>query len=222
MGKILLRFEDFWLSYNNTTAFLAKNHTLICFGLYTTGFLGFVFSLKKGLYKKQFVQLAWTLVTLLIVVIQASFHVMNIFEGLFWFFVPVAMIVCNDIWAFIFGFFFGRTPLIQLSPKKTWEGFIGGMIATWFWGFLFAYFCSQWSLMICPRTEVLSAPQSCEPNPAFILTEYKFPIWLSDLIQNIGISKSSVMIYPSQIHTLWLCTFASLIAPFGGFFCKWF
>lgn len=28
------------------------------------------------------------------------------------------------------GFFFGRTPLIQLSPKKTWEGFLGGCVGT--------------------------------------------------------------------------------------------
>ena len=28
------------------------------------------------------------------------------------------------------GFFFGRTPLIQLSPKKTWEGFLGGCLGT--------------------------------------------------------------------------------------------
>ena len=32
--------------------------------------------------------------------------------------------------AYMFGFFFGRTPLIKLSPKKTWEGFIGGAFAT--------------------------------------------------------------------------------------------
>ena len=44
------------------------------------------------------------------------------------------MIVCNDVMAYIFGFFFGRTPLIQLSPKKTWEGFIGGGIATVIFG----------------------------------------------------------------------------------------
>ena len=31
------------------------------------------------------------------------------------------MIVCNDIFAYIAGFFFGRTPLIKLSPKKTVE-----------------------------------------------------------------------------------------------------
>ena len=36
------------------------------------------------------------------------------------------MVVINDVMAYMFGFFFGRTPLIQLSPKKTWEGFIGG------------------------------------------------------------------------------------------------
>lgn len=46
------------------------------------------------------------------------------------FIVPVSMIVCNDVMAYMFGFFFGRTPLIQLSPKKTWEGFIGGGFST--------------------------------------------------------------------------------------------
>ena len=40
------------------------------------------------------------------------------------------MIICNDIMAYMFGFFFGKTPLIKLSPKKTWEGFIGGAVAT--------------------------------------------------------------------------------------------
>ena len=39
-------------------------------------------------------------------------------------------VISNDIFAYIFGFFFGRTRLIKLSPKKTWEGFIGGGIST--------------------------------------------------------------------------------------------
>jgi CDP-diglyceride synthetase len=34
---------------------------------------------------------------------------------------PASLVVCNDIMAYMFGFFFGRTPLIKLSPKKTWE-----------------------------------------------------------------------------------------------------
>lgn len=52
------------------------------------------------------------------------------------FIVPVSMIVCNDVMAYMFGFFFGRTPLIKLSPKKTWEGFIGGGFATVIFGLM--------------------------------------------------------------------------------------
>lgn len=52
------------------------------------------------------------------------------------FIVPVSMIVINDVMAYMFGFFFGRTPLIKLSPKKTWEGFIGGGISTVIFGLL--------------------------------------------------------------------------------------
>lgn len=32
--------------------------------------------------------------------------------------------------AYFFGVFFGKTPLIKLSPKKTWEGFIGASFST--------------------------------------------------------------------------------------------
>lgn len=42
----------------------------------------------------------------------------------------------NDVAAYFFGFFFGKTPLIKLSPKKTWEGFIGASIATVITAFL--------------------------------------------------------------------------------------
>ncbi len=85
-------------------------------------FVLFVASLEQGMYKVQFSQLAWTFVILQITILQSSFYLNSLFEGLLWFFLPVALVVANDIWAFICGFFFGKTPLIQLSPKKTWEG----------------------------------------------------------------------------------------------------
>ncbi|XP_062111781.1 phosphatidate cytidylyltransferase 1-like [Humulus lupulus] len=47
-----------------------------------------------------------------------------------WFLLPATLIVINDIAAYFFGFFFGRTPLIKLSPKKTWEGFIDASVTT--------------------------------------------------------------------------------------------
>ena len=71
---------------------------------------------------------------LLIVVTQSYLIIQNIFEGMIWFIVPVSMIVCNDVMAYMCGFFFGKTPLIQLSPKKTWEGFIGGGLFTVIFG----------------------------------------------------------------------------------------
>ena len=52
----------------------------------------------------------------------------NMFEALIWFILPILMVVMNDVMAYMFGFFFGKTPLIKLSPKKTWEGFIGGAV----------------------------------------------------------------------------------------------
>lgn len=46
------------------------------------------------------------------------------------FVLPALLIAINDVAAYFFGFFFGKTPLIKLSPKKTWEGFIGASVAT--------------------------------------------------------------------------------------------
>jgi phosphatidate cytidylyltransferase len=40
----------------------------------------------------------------------------------------VASIWINDTMAYIVGSFIGKTPLSSISPKKTWEGTIGGII----------------------------------------------------------------------------------------------
>lgn len=47
------------------------------------------------------------------------------------FFIPVVLILSiwvNDTMAYLVGSFIGRTPLTSISPKKTWEGTIGGMV----------------------------------------------------------------------------------------------
>lgn len=46
-------------------------------------------------------------------------------------FIPVVIIASiwiNDTMAYIVGSFIGKTPLSSISPKKTWEGTIGGVI----------------------------------------------------------------------------------------------
>lgn len=56
-------------------------------------------------------------------------------DGVVRFVFPVSLVTCNDIAAYFFGCLFGRTPLIRVSPRKTWEGFVGGFLATVMFGF---------------------------------------------------------------------------------------
>ena len=95
----------------------------------------------------------------------------NILEGLIWFWVPASLVICNDIFAYVFGSTIGRTPLIKLSPKKTVEGFVGAFLSTIVfalgWGTLFMRF----HYMICPVQDLgVSAFSSttCTPNPVFV------------------------------------------------------
>ena len=114
------------------------------------GFVFFVTSLQKGHYKFQFTQFAWTHMALYLIVVQAHFVMNNIFEGMIWFFLPVALVIINDIFAYICGMTFGRTPLIKLSPKKTLEGFLGAWIFTVLGGYIFTALMTKHSYFICP------------------------------------------------------------------------
>jgi len=87
---------------------------------------------------------------LYLIVVQAHFIMNNIFEGMIWFFLPVALVITNDIFAYICGITFGRTPLIKLSPKKTQEGFIGGWIFTILFSLLFTSLLTRSTYFTCP------------------------------------------------------------------------
>lgn len=87
---------------------------------------------------------------LFLIVGQAHFVINNIFEGMIWFFLPVAMVITNDIFAYLCGITFGRTPLIKISPKKTWEGFLGAWFFTIIWGIGFANIMMRYNYFICP------------------------------------------------------------------------
>lgn len=53
--------------------------------LQISGFMWFILTLKKKMYKYQFGQYAWTHMILIVVFTQSSFTVANIFEGIFWY-----------------------------------------------------------------------------------------------------------------------------------------
>ncbi|GAB4858084.1 phosphatidate cytidylyltransferase, variant 2 [Ancistrocladus abbreviatus] len=196
---------------------LIKYHMVICYFLYIAGFMWFILTLKKKMYKYQFGQFAWTHMILIVVFTQSSFTVANIFEGIFWFLLPASLIVINDIAAYLFGFFFGRTPLIKLSPKKTWEGFIGASVATIISAFVLAHFLGRFKWLTCPRKDLSTGWLDCDPGPLFKPELYSIPRWFPEWFPWKEFS-----ILPVQWHAVWLGLFASIIAPFGGFFASGF
>ena len=187
--------------------------------LYVIGFVFFVANLKAGHLKFQFTNFAWTHMALYLLVVQAHFVMNNVFEGMIWFFLPASLVICNDIFAYICGITFGRTQLIKLSPKKTVEGFVGAWIMTVLWGIMLTKVLMRSKYFICPVNDLGSnifTGLECDPNPVFLPHTYTLP----DLFFLPEGTNFSFTIEPMQFHSMVLASFASLIAPFGGFFAS--
>jgi phosphatidate cytidylyltransferase len=201
------------LNYTPIIHILLKYHNMISYSLFCLGIIGFVLTLRKYTLRYQFTQLSWTFVTLILIVTQSVAHIANIYQGLFWFLIPTSCVIINDICAYLCGIMFGKTPLIKLSPKKTWEGFIGGSICTIIWSVYISGIMQEYPFFICPENHLSIAPftklnagnqQICKPHQ-----------------ENIGIFLNG-RISMLQLHALILGIFASLVAPFGGFFASGF
>jgi phosphatidate cytidylyltransferase len=214
------------LYFPNQTIFSIQNpllltfleyHKLISFSMFIAGILLFTLSLEHGSYKYQFKMLGWTILVLLFVCIQTWSLIYNIYKGIYWFIFPWLCVVWNDIFAYIFGFFFGKTPLIKLSPKKTWEGFVGGAVITFIWAFIASMYLSSIPALACPQTNITFEPFAfphCKPIALYLPTKRVLPFAI------LGIEH--VWIAQVQLHSLVIAVFSSLIAPFGGFFASGF
>ena len=123
-------------------------HKIISFGLLIFGFLLFVWSLERGKYRYQFQRFSFSMIAIIAVFCVPICISYNVYKGIFWFIFPQLCVITNDIMAYIFGMLFGKTPLIKLSPKKTWEGFIGGLVSTFVLAFLVRYYCITYSSYI--------------------------------------------------------------------------
>ncbi|KAK8846816.1 hypothetical protein IAR55_005904 [Kwoniella newhampshirensis] len=204
----------------------ARNHRFISFMLYVVGFVGFVANLQKQYLRQQFALFCWVHISLLLIVVSSHFIVNNILEGLIWFFVPASLVICNDVMAYVCGKLFGRTPLIKLSPKKTVEGFVGAFICTLIFGLAWGTFFMRFPYMICPArdlgTNILSQV-TCRPNPVFIWRHFEITGPAKQIFETIvGHAPPAIPYAPFQFHVLVMATFASLVAPFGGFFASGF
>lgn len=185
-------------------------HRFISFCLYFSAIVLFVLALvRKEALRDQFGLWACTHCLLIVVVLQSYAAIQNIFHGIIWFAFPVAIVVVNDIFAYVFGKLLGKTPLIQVSPKKTAEGFIYGAIATMIFGLAMAYtelhLLPHW---FCPIKYIETS------SSITLSTECDFNIQDS--------SNFWSNVHPFMFHALNMILFASIIAPFGGFFASGF
>ncbi|CAJ0602632.1 unnamed protein product [Cylicocyclus nassatus] len=220
-GESLIDYWAIALRKDNFLQFLNSYHRLISFALYCVGFVWFVLSLKKGYYLRQFSLFAWTHITLLLIVCQSFFIIQNIFQGTIWFLAPVSMIICCDVMSYMFGFFFGRTPLIKLSPKKTWEGFIGGAVSTVVFGILLAYSLHNRPFFVCPVEDYYIDNTNCTIPSSFQTQHYSVPrpfSWILAVLKR----DPQIHIFPFVLHAIVMALFASLLGPFGGFFASGF
>lgn len=121
--QILVRSQNKFLS------FTATFRNSLFFGVYLVFFVLFVISLRFGYIRYQVRLFVETHITLLVAGIVGCAMVV-IYEGTIWFLAAALAVILNDCFAYLAGMTFGRHKLIDLSPKKTLEGFIGGAIGT--------------------------------------------------------------------------------------------
>eukprot|EP01062_Namystynia_karyoxenos_P015804 TRINITY_DN1575_c3_g1_i1.p1 TRINITY_DN1575_c3_g1~~TRINITY_DN1575_c3_g1_i1.p1 ORF type:complete len:487 (+),score=140.91 TRINITY_DN1575_c3_g1_i1:88-1461(+) len=170
---------------------------------------------KQVLFRYQFGQWAWMHMTLITICLLSSFFMQNMMYGMFWFTLPATLVIHNDSWAYACGKSFGRTKLIpQLSPKKTWEGFLGAWFFTTLWAWWFSGFLSRHKRFTCPK-EAFLTQIDCTVADHFLPAQYNWPQWATDIH-----GYSTFEARPVQFHALGLAAFASLFAPFGGFFAS--
>ncbi|KAM0678258.1 phosphatidate cytidylyltransferase [Binucleata daphniae] len=211
---------------------LVKHHLFYCFSLYIVGFIFFVLSLQKKSLKSQFAQFAVTHITIYIASIACNLSIQNIVNGKIWFAYPALLVITNDITAYIFGKSFGKRPLFKLSPKKTWEGFLGGLVCITIVGLFFCYIkiklstdnhSTNYNVIDQHNTNEYTIDQH---NKHTNNKRSKYYNFLCDQADGQLLSKQHIIcgIYIPKIylHATCFILFASFVAPFGGFFASAF
>lgn len=223
-GEIIAEHVSVFIDQIELLRVLVLYHRFISFCLYFLGLVFFLLSLARKQDTQKFCILTWTHLALFVIVAQSYMIVKNIFQGMIWLVMSVTTVCCNDIMAFLVGKFFGRTPLTQLSPKKTWEGFIGGGVFTLLYTVGISYVLCGYQYFICPSQYVMTGEgriylsANCTPGPLFTLKNYHLSFSVLDVLE----VDTNLIMYPFIIDSIFMALFSSVIAPFGGIFASGF
>jgi phosphatidate cytidylyltransferase len=123
------------LSENFSMPVSGAGFLLLIIGIFLTNPVH-IHAFGMGLLGLLYISLSWGLMMDLTGFIDSFFYTNDIVfsvEAFKYFFVIIPIVIIASIWindtmAYIVGSLIGKTPLSRISPKKTWEGTIGGII----------------------------------------------------------------------------------------------
>lgn len=162
----------------------------LSFVLYAFLFMSSIISFRKPNLSSQLLIFTMAHIIGYVLGLSCKLACLNTEKGNFYYFYPCILIISNDIFAYIIGKTFGKTPLYVLSPKKTIEGFVGASFFTFIVGMILCYMKEYHNFLpddnyMCPV--LLKLGKNVYKTPALFL------------------------------HNILFASFASFVAPFVGF-----
>ena len=170
----------------------------------------FVLSLREPHYAYQYGQFGWAIACAMGTVFAGSgflFTLLQETDGMFLFLLSTGLVIINDTLAYLFGICLGKHPLIKISPKKTWEGFIGALFGTIAVAPVYAFFLSKSFVSNYQLTDIVTAYQ----NQDFVLFAALFAFVASTVTPFGGFLASGVK------RAYSIKDFANTLPGHGGF-----
>lgn len=119
-GLVAMQAAAYWLGSSwLLAAFAVFAFVLLIWRMFTAGTEGFVRDASASVFTLFYPALLSTFVALLLKAPDGDHRVL----------VFIAITVASDIGGYAAGVLFGRHPMTAISPRKTWEGFSGSLIA---------------------------------------------------------------------------------------------
>ena len=138
--------------------------------------------------------------------------------GRWWTYFAVLSVTLNDASAYFAGKLFGKHRLLRLSPNKTLEGFLGGLISNLLVTYYMAVFVMDNNFWQCAPKRLnygFFEEYQCDSTPTIYLPRtYVLPVSV------FGLEKFEMA--PAVIYTVIYGLYASIFAPFVGFFASGF
>jgi len=217
IGQIFHRHTSVPRIHSFVVRSLFRYYLLVCMTFYIIFLVLFVLSLVKKNLRRQFLSCGYMHISNMLML--GTFYIIsrNVLRGYIWQLIPIILVIINDTCAYVFGRCFGKHSLIQLSKKKTIEGFIGALFMTLLTSLILPSFLAAYPTLTCPvklfnrdfkYIPYLAVDTDCKKDPVFN--------------KSVKLPLLKIYLTPFSIHCFFFGLFTSIIGPFGGFLASGF